>query len=370
MPYAFVMTGGGTGGHVFPALAVARVLRERGHTVTFVGTRQGMEARLVPGADFDIEFVRSGGLKRVGIRRQIQTAAVLPGSVVSAWRLLGRVQPEAVFSTGGYVAGPVMAAAILRRVPLVVMEPNAVPGFATRRVAERVYRALVGFESTRAWFPPGKCEVTGLPIRSEFFQIRPKQDGMFTVLITGGSRGARTLNRASMESWRLFRESGTQVRIVHQTGIAEFGSLEPEFAKSGIEGQVVPFIDDMPRAFGEADLVVARAGAGSVNEIAAAGMASVLVPLPFAADDHQRRNAETLVAAGAARMVLDRETNGERLFEEIEALRRDGSELNKMRQNVRQFAKPGAAERAAQTLEEAAQANKRVSGARKGSFAH
>jgi len=348
------MTGGGTGGHIFPALAVAEVLRSRGHRLLFIGTREGMESRLVPEAGYDIEFIRSGGLNRVGLRKQAQTAMRLPLSVGAASRGLRRFQPHAVFSMGGYVAGPVMISAILNGIPLVVMEPNAIPGFTNRRVALRVYRALLGFESTRSWFPRSKCEVTGLPVRPEFFAVPPKRGGVFTVLITGGSRGARTLNRASRESWPLFRESGAPVRIVHQTGPVEHAILASEFAAAGIEGEVVPFIRTMAEAFAEADLVVGRAGAGAVNEIAAAGMPSVLVPLPFAADDHQRRNAEALAQAGAARLVSDREMNGERLFREVESLRRNAEELESMRANVRPFARPGAAERAAEVLEQAA----------------
>jgi UDP-N-acetylglucosamine--N-acetylmuramyl-(pentapeptide) pyrophosphoryl-undecaprenol N-acetylglucosamine transferase len=341
---------------VFPALAVARVLRERGHRLLFIGTREGMEARLVPEAGFEIEFVRSGGLNRVGLSQQLRTVAQLPFSIVAADRLLQRFGADAVFSMGGYVAGPVMIAAVLRGKRLVVMEPNAIPGFANRRMAGRVYRALVGFEMTQRFFPQGKSEVTGVPVRAEFFRVEPKQDGPFTVLITGGSRGARTLNRASRESWKFFRESGAPIRLVHQAGSAEHQALANEFASASLSGEIVPFIRDMPTAFAEADLVVGRAGAGAVNEIAAAGMPSILIPFPFAADDHQRTNAELLVHAGAARMVLDAEMSGDRLFREIEDLRQNTAERNQMRARVRQFARPGAAERAADILEEAARA--------------
>jgi UDP-N-acetylglucosamine--N-acetylmuramyl-(pentapeptide) pyrophosphoryl-undecaprenol N-acetylglucosamine transferase len=359
MAYSFVMTGGGTGGHVFPALAVARVLRERGHKLLFIGTQAGMEARLVPEAGFEIEFVRSGALKRVGMRRRLQTVWQLPLGAAAAARLLRSFGAQAVFSTGGFVAGPVMFAAVLRRTPLIVMEPNAIPGFANRRVARRVYRALTGFEATRRWFPPGRSELTGLPVRPEFFEVQSKNGVPFTVLITGGSRGARTLNRASRESWPLFRQNGAAVRIVHQSGVLEHEELAREFAKSGLEGEVVPFIRDMPQAFAQADLVVSRAGAGAVNEIAAAGMPAIFVPLPFAADDHQRRNAQAFVEAGAARLTPDAEMNGERIFREIEDLRRNPGELEQMRVRVRQFARPGAAERAADLLEEAAGARPR-----------
>jgi UDP-N-acetylglucosamine--N-acetylmuramyl-(pentapeptide) pyrophosphoryl-undecaprenol N-acetylglucosamine transferase len=354
LAFSFVLTGGGTGGHVFPALAVAEVLRARGHKLLFVGTETGMESRLVPEAGYEIEFIRSSGLNRVGFTQKMQTALQMPGSVWAAKRLLSRFRPHAVFSMGGYVAGPVMAAAVLARVPLIIMEPNAIPGFANRKIAKHVYRALLGFESTRHWFPQERAEVTGLPVRPAFFAVQPKNGGQFTVLITGGSRGARTLNRASKESWPLFRHAGTPVRIVHQSGATEHEALAREFKNAGVEGEVVPFIGNMADAFSQADLVVGRSGAGGVNEIAAAGMASLLVPFPFAADDHQKKNAETLVGAGAARMILDGELSGARLFREIEQLRECPEELRRMKTQVRQFARPGAAERAAEILEKAA----------------
>ena len=216
-----------------------------------------------------------------------------------------------------------------------------------------VHRALLGFEAARAWFPAERSEVTGLPVRPEFFNLQPKAGGVFTLLITGGSRGARTLNRAARESWPLFRAAGSAIRIVHQTGTAEHAALAEEFAAQKLDGAILPFIQDMAATFAQADFVVSRAG-GTVYEIAAAGMPSLLVPLPFAADDHQRRNAEALVTAGAARLVLDGELTGERLFQSVEALRKTPEVLADMRAKVRAFARPGAAERAASILEEAA----------------
>ena len=358
MPYSFVMTGGGTGGHVFPAIAVARVLRDRAHRVLFIGRESGIESRLVPEAGFEMEHVQVGQLNRVGRMQQLRTTAQLPFSVAAAARILKMFRPAAVFSMGGFVAGPVMIASILHKIPLIVMEPNAVPGFANRRVARYVYRALLGFESTRRAFRPGRSEVTGLPVRSEFFSVKPKSDGPFTILITGGSGGSRTLNRASRESWPLFRDRVPEIRIVHQTGAAEYDALTREFASTGLRGEVIPFIRDMASAFADAQLVIARSGAGSVNEIAAAAMASILIPFPFSADEHQKRNAEAFRDAGAARMVLDAEMNGERLFQEVESLRKNCSELEGMRERARQFAQPHAAERAADVMEEAAATTK------------
>jgi UDP-N-acetylglucosamine--N-acetylmuramyl-(pentapeptide) pyrophosphoryl-undecaprenol N-acetylglucosamine transferase len=352
------MAGGGTGGHVFPALAVANILRANGHEVLFIGTREGMESRLVPAAGYKMEYIRVGGLNRVGLKRQLQTLFELPISSGVATGILGSWKPDAVFSMGGYVAGPVVLAAVLRRVPLVVMEPNAVPGFTNRKLAPFVHRALVAFDETAAWFPPGRTEVTGVPIRADFFATVPKSDGRFTLLITGGSRGARSLNQASRASWRLFREQNTPIRIIHQSGPDQHQALATEFRESGLDGEVVAFISDMPKTFGEVDLVLARSGAGSIGEIAAAGMPSILVPLPYAADDHQRKNAEALVSSGGARMVLDKELTGERLFREVELMRTSPEQRNDMRQRVRKFAKPGAAERAAAVLIEAANQKK------------
>jgi UDP-N-acetylglucosamine--N-acetylmuramyl-(pentapeptide) pyrophosphoryl-undecaprenol N-acetylglucosamine transferase len=352
-PASIVLTGGGTGGHVFPALAVARVLRERSHRLLFIGTREGIESRLVPEAGLEMDFIRSGALNRVGLRKQLETALLLPTAIITAYQSLKRFRAQAVFSTGGFVAGPVMLAAVLARIPVVLMEPNAMPGLANRKMAKHVYRALLGLEAARSWFPPGKCEVTGLPVRPEFFALPPKSSGVFTLLITGGSRGARTLNRAAGESWPIFRHAGFPIRIIHQTGAAEHDALAEKFAATKLDGVILPFIQDMAGTFAQADVVVSRAG-GTVYEIAAAGMPSILVPFPFAADDHQRRNAEALVEAGAARMVLDSELTGERLFQEVQALRNNPDLLANMRRLVRSFAKPGAAERAARILEEAA----------------
>jgi UDP-N-acetylglucosamine--N-acetylmuramyl-(pentapeptide) pyrophosphoryl-undecaprenol N-acetylglucosamine transferase len=349
----FLMAGGGTGGHVIPSLAVARELKRRGHEPFFVGTAAGLEAKLVPAAGFPIEFIEIGGLKRVGAARTVRTLLQLPLSTAQIAAALGRWRPAAVFSMGGYAAGPVMLAACARRVPMVLMEPNAVPGFTNRHMGSFVARALVNFEETARYFPPGKAEVTGVPVRPEFFALAPKPRGaQLSVLITGGSRGSRTLNNAARESWPLFREAQFPVRLVLQTGREGHAEIAREFAASGLEGEVVAFIEDMPGAFAAADLVICRSGAGAVAEIAAAGKPAVFVPFPFAADDHQTRNAEVLSGAGAARLVADREFTGRRLFEEVSGLASNPDVLEKMGRAARGFARTGAAERAADILEQ------------------
>jgi UDP-N-acetylglucosamine--N-acetylmuramyl-(pentapeptide) pyrophosphoryl-undecaprenol N-acetylglucosamine transferase len=354
---AFLFAGGGTGGHIIPALAVARELRRRGHAAFFVGTERGLESKLVPREGFPLELIQIGALNRVGFRQRLATLLQLPVSTRYAGRLLRSRRVVAVFSMGGYVAGPPVIAALLRRVPIVIMEPNAVPGFTNRRIARYVRRALISFPQTARYFPRGRTELTGLPVREEFFSIPPKpRGGKFTVLITGGSQGSRTLNQAARQSWPLFRAAGLSVRIVHQSGPVASDELRAAFAESGLDGEVLPFIADMPAAFAEADLVVCRSGAGAVAELAAAGKPSVLSPFPFAADQHQLRNAEAFVRAGAARLVEDREMTGDKLFRTIAELSADQGVLESMGNAARSLAHPGAARRAADVLEEVARA--------------
>jgi UDP-N-acetylglucosamine--N-acetylmuramyl-(pentapeptide) pyrophosphoryl-undecaprenol N-acetylglucosamine transferase len=349
----FVITGGGTGGHVVPGLAVARELASRRHSVRFIGTERGLEAKLVPAAGFPIDWITIGGLNRVGLRQTLATLSALPRSVFAARRLLARERPAAVFSTGGYVAGPVLLAAIWQRIPIVILEPNAIPGFTHRRLARFVTRALVSFPETLRWFPRGRAECPGLPVRPEFFAVAPREPGAtFTLLITGGSQGSRTLNRAAEQSWSLW-PPGT-VRLIHQTGVAPFAELEPKFRAAGIAGEMIAFISDMPAAFAEADLVLSRAGMGAVSELAAAGKPSILVPLPTASDQHQLHNAEAMQKSGAALLITDTELTGERLVAEVSRLRDDPERLRRMSESARAFARPDAARRAAEVLEEVA----------------
>jgi UDP-N-acetylglucosamine--N-acetylmuramyl-(pentapeptide) pyrophosphoryl-undecaprenol N-acetylglucosamine transferase len=341
------MAGGGTGGHVVPSLAVAKELAARGHGVVFVGTRAGLEARLVPAAGFALEWIETGAWQRVSWGRRAKTLWQIPEGFLRSSRILERARTAAVFSLGGYVAAPVVAAALMRRIPVVAMEPNAMPGLVNRLAGRWVAKALLGFEETRKWFPAGRAEVTGVPVRAEFFTIRPKPPGEeLTVLITGGSRGSRTLNNAFAAACPMFQKEGVKVRFRHQSGVDAHAGLAREFGDC-----VQPFIADMPAAFAEADLIVCRSGANAVAELAAAGKPSILVPFPFAADDHQKKNAEALVRAGAARMVEDQDMDGARLFSEVMQLARDRMQLRRMGEAARPLAHPDAAARAAAVLE-------------------
>ncbi len=338
---------------MIPALAVARELRARGHEAFFVGTERGMEAKLVPAEGFELQRIDIGGLNRVTIRQKVTTLFKLPLTTMGCGKFVRA--SSAVFSMGGYVAGPPVMAALLRGKPVVVMEPNAIPGFTNRVISRFVTRALISFAATERYFPKGRTETTGLPVREEFFAIPERPRGnVLQVLITGGSQGSRTLNQAARASWPLFRKSGFPVRIVHQTGLREHEELRAAFAESGMDGEIVPFIADMPAAFTAADLIVCRSGAGAVSELAAAGKPSILVPFPFAADDHQTRNAEAMERGGAARLIRDTDLTGDRLFAAIGETG-EPRELESMARAARQLAKPGAARRAAEILEEVAQ---------------
>ncbi|MBI3680019.1 MAG: undecaprenyldiphospho-muramoylpentapeptide beta-N-acetylglucosaminyltransferase [Acidobacteria bacterium] len=356
---AFLMAGGGTGGHVIPAIAVARELRRRGHRPFFIGTREGLESKLVPPENFPIEYIEIGGLKGVGWRRTLRTLWQLPLAVGKAAGLIRRYQAVAVFSMGGYVAGPATLAAGLLGKPVVLMEPNAMPGLVNRWIGRIARRALLSFPEAGRFFPPGRIEMTGLPVRAEFFALakKPRQQKL-TVLVTGGSRGSRRLNEAGRASWPLFQQSRFPVRWIHQTGSQAFTEMAAAFQASGLEGLVAVFIEDMPKAFAEADVVVCRSGAGTVAELAAAGRPSILVPFPYAADQHQLRNAEAMARAGAARLILDQELTGEELFHTIAEMASAPGLLERMAEAARQFARPGAAQRAAEALEETARSGR------------
>ncbi len=351
---SIAIAGGGTGGHVIPAIAVARELKARGHQPFFIGTRRGLESRLVPAAGFPLEFIEIGGFNRAGISQQLRTLAQLPESILRSRAILHRYQPGVLFSMGGYVAAPPMIAARWAGIPMAAMEPNAMPGLVTRRLRKWIGRALLNFEETRQHLPGVPAEVTGLPVRSEFFTVPPRTPGSPRhILVTGGSQGSRRLNEACQESWPLFAGAGWPVRFHHQAGRLHHGPFAEAFRQQGVPGEVTEFIEDMPGAMASADLIICRSGAGAVAELAAAGKPAILVPFPFAADDHQAKNAAAMERAGAARVIRDAALNGRMLFEAVMALKDD--DLASMGAAARRLARPDAAKRTATILEELAQ---------------
>jgi UDP-N-acetylglucosamine--N-acetylmuramyl-(pentapeptide) pyrophosphoryl-undecaprenol N-acetylglucosamine transferase len=310
-----VLAGGGTGGHVIPALAIAEDLRNHGHEAVFVGTARGIETRLVPQAGFPLHLVKVGALNRVSFATRLRTLIDLPLSIFSAMRILRGFQAQVVIGVGGYAAGPATMAAVLLRIPVVLFEPNVVPGFANRAVARYAANAAVHFAQTGKWFR--RFEVTGVPVRPSFFALPARRTQPPTLLVFGGSQGARALNRIVRDCAGQLLQRIPDLKIVHQTGEREFAELRQFYESTRIGVEAHPFLDDMAQRFADADLIVCRSGASTVAEIAAAGKCALFVPFPGAADDHQLRNAELLAQAGAALLIPQSELTGERFVQQV-----------------------------------------------------
>jgi UDP-N-acetylglucosamine--N-acetylmuramyl-(pentapeptide) pyrophosphoryl-undecaprenol N-acetylglucosamine transferase len=344
-----MIAGGGTGGHVIPALAIGRELRDRhGAEVLFVGTARGLETKLVPEAGFKLELVRSGQLKNVSLKTRLRTFADVPPGVVHCLRLLKEFHPQVVVGVGGYASGPAMIAALLKRVPTLAYEPNAMPGMTNRLLGKRVSAAAVNFAPTVRYFQ--NAEVTGVPVRPEIFDLPPRPaDAPPRLLVTAGSQGAAVFNDVMPRiAARLLRQV-PGLAIVHQSGARHLETTRAAYATNGADASrwvVEAFLTDMPAQYAAADLVLARSGS-TVAELCAAGKPSLLVPFAQAADDHQRKNAEVLVEAGAAVMLLQRDATPEAVEAGLRELLLDSARREKMAAAARGLAQPGALERIA-----------------------
>lgn len=356
-----LIAGGGTGGHIFPALAVARALVSRySAEILLVGTPRGLESRLIPEAGFNLKLIEVGPLNSVSLLTKIRTVAELPGSVFACKRLIHEFNPGAVLGVGGYASGPAMAAALLLRIPTMAFEPNAMPGLANRLIGMRVQAAAINFPAAAKWFR--HAELTGVPVRAEFFSLAAPS-GSPHMLIFGGSQGARILNTHLPRVVPALLDAVPGLTVLHQSGLRNFEVTEAAYKESGADAarcEVRPFLNDMAAQFSRAHLVVSRSGASTVGEEAAAGKPALLVPFALAADEHQRRNAEAMQAAGAAVMLLesDLEVPG-KLLETLKGLLRSPDRLASMSAAARAQAHPGAAERIADRL---AQMARRQSG--------
>jgi len=339
-----ILAGGGTGGHVIPALAIAHQLqKDYSAEVLFIGTARGIENRLVPAAGFPLRLVRVGALKNVSLATRMKTAFDLPRAVWHAQRILAEFHPDIVIGVGGYASGPAMLAAVLRRIPTLVFEPNFVPGFANRVVAPLVSGAAVHFAETGRYFR--RCEVTGVPVREPFFQTTTKRpaDVAPTLLVFGGSQGAHAINKVVMDSVAQLRIRIPGIHIVHQTGERDYNDARAAYANLGDSVEVHRFIDDMPGLFARTSLLICRSGASTVAEVTAAGKPAIFVPFPRAADDHQKRNAEALQRAGAAIMLEESSLTCDRLVETVSSLFTDQPRLQKMGDAARKLSHPNAA---------------------------
>lgn len=349
-----MIAGGGTGGHVFPGLAVAREVarREPASEIVFVGTARGLEARLVPQAGYRLECLKIGGLKGVATATRLRSLAALPGALLDSVSLVRRHRPEVVLGVGGYASGPTTLAAALAGYPTVLFEANARPGFANRLLAPVVSRAAVVFEGAERAFG-AKAVRTGCPVRGEFAEVTsPPHHPPFTVLIFGGSQGALAINQAVLDALDLFAKRADQLFFVHQTGERDYNAVRVGYARREMRAEVLPFIDNMPQRFAAAHLIISRAGAVTVAELTAAGKAALLIPFPHATDQHQLRNARALEQAGAARVIEQSQLSGERLAREVFLLIDHPDARGALEQNARRMGRPDAAARIVDLLEQ------------------
>jgi len=373
-----LFAGGGTGGHLFAGIAVAeeyldfvppgRGTLQRAPTkkdILFVGTSYGLENTMIPQLGYRLELIPVKQLKGKGMLHRLKTLAQIPFAFWKSFQLLKREKPDLVLGIGGYASGPVTLMARFMGIKTAILEQNAYPGFTNRVLGRFVHRVFIAFEGARKFFPAKKVVLTGNPVRKSFdsAQDRPRPSPSrerggnvgFTILVLGGSQGAHSINVAMVDAVKFLSFSlrpkggekgpGTfeRLRIIHQTGKADLDSVRQAYDSSAVEAQVMDFIQDIQNYYAQADLVIARAGAGTITELEITGKPAIFIPYPYAADDHQRLNAEEVARGGGARMILDRELSGKRLFEEIERFRKNPALLKRMGENIHALAKPLAA---------------------------
>ncbi len=352
-----LIAGGGTGGHLFPGIALAEevVTRHPKNDVVFVGTTRGLEARVVPQNGFVFEPITSRGLKGMGPVKLVTGLLTLPLSFFEALSLVRKYRPDVAVGVGGYSSGPVIMAAWLLGVPTAVQEQNALPGLTNKLLGRFVKSVFLSFDETTRFFPAGRSHVLGNPIRRALLDnfLKPRvAHEKFTVFVFGGSLGARGLNTRMVEALEHLAPRKDALRIVHQTGKADLETVRAGYAGKGFDADVREFIDDMSAAYLSSDLVVCRAGATTIAELTTCKKASILVPFPFATDDHQAVNAKALVDAGAALMFREGELTGEGLARAILALEQDRTKLTAMEKAAGSLGRPEAAREIADVLQQ------------------
>jgi UDP-N-acetylglucosamine--N-acetylmuramyl-(pentapeptide) pyrophosphoryl-undecaprenol N-acetylglucosamine transferase len=314
-----VIAGGGTGGHLFPGIAVAREIQRRvpGARVSFAGTSRGLEATVVPAEGFELDVIRSAGIKGKSLGARLRGASLVVPSLWDAWRVISRRRPQVVVGVGGYSSGPIVMVAWLRGVRTLVLEQNAVPGLTNRLLARIVHAAAVTYEETLTHFK-GRGFVSGNPVRQEFFAAAAAAPAGGPrigrrLLVLGGSQGAHILNVAMTAAVPALMARVASLDVLHQTGARDLDEVRRAYQSAGVAARAESFLNPVAPEMAAADLVVCRAGATTLAELAASGRPAVLIPYAAATDDHQRRNARVLVAAGAAAMVEESELSGDRL---------------------------------------------------------
>ncbi len=349
-----LIAAGGTGGHIYPGIAVANEIlrRDANNEVRFVGSERGLETKIVPENGFELSLINSAGLKNVGLAGKLKGLMILPKSFLEARRIIKDFKPDVVVGAGGYVTGSVMLTASLMRIPTLVMDSNALPGFTNRMLARFVTKAALTFEEALSYFGD-KGVVTGNPVRKEFFDVKSKERGeKLNLLLFGGSQGARGINLAMIDALEHLKPHREKLDITHQTGKYDFETVKKGYAEADwSDANITVYISEMVKEFEKTDLIISRAGATTCAELAAAGKVSIMVPLPTAADDHQRNNAEAFQDAGAAKMILQKDLTGERLAEELIRFMNAPEKITEMEKNAKKLTKEDAAEAAVNIIQ-------------------
>ncbi len=339
-----IFAGGGTGGHLFPGLAVAQefLRRDRETQILFVGTEQGIEFRVVPKEGLKLEALKVKGMKGRGLRGLLDAAYGVPASVWRSLAIIREFRPDCVIGLGGYASAPMLVAGKLKGIRCAVMEQNLRPGFTNKILGRWVDRVFIAYAESAAYFPGARVVESGNPVRwSKLPEVAKREK--FSLLVFGGSAGARRINFAVVDALKQMTDLAPKLFVTHQTGELDYAAIKEAYAGLPFEAEVIPFIDRMDRAYAEADLVVCRAGATTVAELTTLGKAAILVPYPYAIYDHQRGNAEALVRRGAAEMILDREINGQILAAKVRAFINDRARLERIAAAARALGRPGAA---------------------------
>jgi len=347
-----MIAGGGTGGHLFPGLAVAEEFKNRDAAteVIFVGTESGIEARIVPREGYPIRFLRAEGIVGTTLTRKIRAIFKLFLSMIDSYRIIKTIRPDIVIGVGGYASGATTLLAYFMSIPTLVLEQNSVPGLTNKILGKFVDTVCVTYQESISFFPKGKTFLTGNPVRLHLlkgdvetgYRLFSLEKGLFTVFAFGGSLGARSINRAMLDALQYLQDLKEKIQFLHQTGQKEYEQIRDTYRQSGFKGTITPFIYQMGEAYAVADLVISRAGATTLAELTALGKPAILIPYPFAAGSHQELNALKLQGMGAAKMILDRELRGEALAAGIREFTRNERMRDEMQKTSRSVGRPDA----------------------------
>ena len=354
--FRIIIAGGGTGGHLFPGIAVAREIqsRYRNAGILFVIGRKRMETGILSHYQFRTESIDIQGLKGQGLKKGSNVLMGIPRSILQSAAIARRFSPSVVLGVGGYSSGPFCLAAKVMGIPTAIHEQNSYPGLTNRLLARMVDRTFISFSACEPFLKSKRTVLTGNPVRKELLEgaeKRAEDKDAFHVLVVGGSQGARAVNEAFVETLIQFKQAGRSVLVIHQSGEIDFERVRKAYADGGLSGEVIPFIQEMAKAYGFADMVVARAGATTIFELAALGKPSVLIPYPFAANNHQETNASALVDIGGAEMLHQKDLNGESLRRVLTKYMEDRAALREMGERAGRIYRPDAAKRIVDELE-------------------